>query len=138
MKINTAISQMMIFVNAVYKEISEGRNFPTEYAEGLIKLLNPVIPFITEEIWTTVLGHKGTIAYESWPKFDPVKCGEDTFEYAVQINSKIKAKITVPADMPAKEIEEVVKANETIASLIDGKQIKKFIVVPKRLINIIL
>ena len=54
--VNTAISQMMIFVNAVYKEINEGRNFPLEYAEGLIKLLNPVIPFITEEIWTTVLG----------------------------------------------------------------------------------
>ncbi|MDE6441524.1 MAG: leucine--tRNA ligase [Clostridia bacterium] len=137
MKINTAISQMMIFVNAVYKEVAEGRNFPLPYAEGLIKLLNPVIPFITEEIWSTVLGHKGTIAYENWPKFDPAKCGEDNFEYAVQVNSKIKAKITVPADMPAKEIEEIVKANEIIAPLLVGKQIKKFILVPKRLINII-
>ncbi|MDE7454101.1 MAG: leucine--tRNA ligase, partial [Clostridia bacterium] len=62
MKVNTAISQMMIFVNAVYKEISDGGSFSKSYAEGLIKLLNPVIPFITEEIWTTVLGHKGTIA----------------------------------------------------------------------------
>ncbi len=138
MKINTAISQMMIFVNAVYKEISEGKNFPAEYAEGLIKLLNPLIPFLTEEIWSTVLGHDGTMAYESWPAYDPAKCGEDTFEYAVQINSKIKAKVTVPADMPAKEIEEIVKANEVVAPLIEGKQIKKFILVPKRLINIII
>ena len=138
MKINTAISQMMIFVNAVYKEISEGKNFPAEYAEGLIKLLNPLIPFLTEEIWSTVLGHDGTMAYESWPAYDLAKCGEDTFEYAVQINSKIKAKVTVPADMPAKEIEEIVKANEAVAPLIEGKQIKKFILVPKRLINIII
>ncbi|MDE5722480.1 MAG: leucine--tRNA ligase [Clostridia bacterium] len=137
LKVNTAISQMMIFVNAVYKEIGEGRFFPTEYAEGLIKLLNPVIPFITEEIWTTVLKHDKTIAFESWPKFDISKCGEDSFEYAVQVNSKIKAKITVPADMSADEIEKIVKAHSDIAPLIDGKQIKKFILVPKRLINII-
>lgn len=136
-KINTAISQMMIFVNAVYKEISDGNSFPLEYAEGLIKLLNPVIPFITEEIWTTVLGHKETIAYEKWPVFDASKCGEDMFEYAVQVNSRIKAKITVPADMPENKIEELVKKHSDIAPLLDGKQIKKFILVPKRLINII-
>ena len=138
MKVNTAISQMMIFVNAIYKEIGEGKSFPREYAEGFIKLLNPVIPFITEEIWNTVLGHNGTIAYESWPKFDITKCGEDTFEYAVQVNSKIKTKITVPADMPANEIEALVIADEVIAPLIEGKAIKKFILVPKRLINIII
>lgn len=136
-KINTAISQMMIFVNSVYKEISDGNSFPLEYAEGLIKLLNPVIPFITEEIWTTVLGHKGTIAYEKWPAYDISKCGEDMFEYAVQVNSRIKAKITVPADMPANEIEELVKKHAEIAPFLEGKQIKKFILVPRRLINII-
>ncbi len=136
-KINTAISQMMIFFNAVYKEISDGNTFPLEYAEGLIKLLNPVIPFITEEIWTTVLGHKGTIAYEKWATYDPSKCGEDTVEYAVQVNSRIKTKITVPADTDAGEIEKLVKANPEIAPLIEGKQIKNFILVPKRLINII-
>ncbi|MDE7265308.1 MAG: class I tRNA ligase family protein, partial [Clostridia bacterium] len=137
MKINTAISQMMIFVNSVYKEIGDGKSFPKAYAEGLIKLLNPVIPFITEEIWNTVLGHKGTIAYEKWPTYDEGKCGEDNIEYAVQVNSKIKTKITVPADMPAAEIEKLVKAHGDIAPLIEGKQIKKFILVPKRLINII-
>lgn len=136
-KINTAISQMMIFVNAVYKEVSDGNSFPTEYAEGLIKLLNPVIPFITEEIWATVLGHKTSLAYEKWATYDPAKCGEDTIEYAVQVNSRIKTKITVPADMPNAEIEQLIKSNADIAPLIDGKQIKKFILVPKRLINII-
>ena len=138
MKVNTAISQMMIFINAVYKEVGDGNSFPKDYAEGFIKILNPVIPFITEEIWNTVLGHTGTIAYEAWPKFDAAKCGEDTFEYAVQVNSKIKTKITVPADMPATEIEALVIADEIIAPLIEGKPIKKFILVPKRLINIII
>ncbi len=137
MKINTAISQMMIFVNAVYKEISEGKKFPLEYAEGLIKLLNPVIPFLTEEIWSEVLGHKGTISYESWPKFDESKCCEDTFEYAVQVNSRIKAKVVVSASISADEMREVVCAHEEIAPLLEGKQIKKFIFVPKRLVNII-
>lgn len=136
-KVNTAISQMMIFVNAIFKEIADGRHFPRIFAEGLIKLLNPVIPFITEEIWTTVLGHKESIAYEPWCTYDESKCGEDAFEYAVQVNSKIKTKISVPADMSAEEIEKLVKADEAIAPLIAGKQIKKFILVPKRLINII-
>ena len=135
MKVNTAISQMMIFVNAVYKEIGEGRNFPLEYAEGLIKLLNPVTPFITEEIWSTVLGHNDTIAYESWPAYNESKCGEDAFEYAVQLNSRIKCKKSYPADMSTKQIEELIKADEEIIALLEGKPIKKLIVVPKRLIN---
>lgn len=137
MKINTAISQTMIFVNAVYKEIADGKSFPLEYAEGLIKLLNPLIPFITEEIWCEKLSHKSSIAYEPWPKFDESKCGENSIEYAVQVNSKIKTRITVPADMPSSEIESLVKAHADITHLIEGKQIKKFIIVPKRLINII-
>lgn len=136
-KINTAISQMMIFVNAVYKEVSEGKNFPLEYAEGLVKMLNPLMPFITEEIWTTVLGHGKTIAYEPWVTYDESKCLDDSIEYAVQVNSKIKAKITVSADISAEEIKKVVFENEDIIPLVSGKVIKKFIFVPKRLINII-
>lgn len=138
MKVNTAISQMMIFVNAVYKEIANGNTFPEEYAIGLIKLLNPVIPFVTEEIWNVKFGKTDSIAYEAWPVYDESKCGEDCFEYAVQINNKIKAKISLPSDMTKEEIEAAVLAHEQIKPLIGDKQIKKLIVVPKRLINIIM
>ena len=83
------------------------------------------------------MGHDGTIAYEKWPEFDESKCGEDTFEYAVQVNSKIRTKISLPADMPADRIEAKVKALPEVAPLLEGKTVKKFILVPKRLINII-
>ncbi|MCD8201611.1 MAG: leucine--tRNA ligase [Clostridia bacterium] len=137
MKVNTAISQAMIFTNAVYKETGDGNKFPREYAEGFIKLLNPVIPFLTEEIWTSVLGHTDTITYEKWPEYDEEKCAEETFEYAVQVNSKIKAKICVPADISADEMRKIVTEDDAIKPLLEGKQIKKFIFVPKRLVNII-
>ena len=137
LKVNTAISQMMVFINAVYKETGEGRPFPKDYAEGFVKLINPVIPFLTEEIWHKVLGHDDTIAYEKWPEYDEAKCCEEMFEYAVQINSKIKAKLNIPAGMPDAEIEALVKSSGEIAPLIEGKTVKKFIIVPKRLINMI-
>ncbi len=137
MKINTAISQSMIFINAVYKETGEGHKFPKKYAEGFIKLLNPLIPFMTEEIWTTVLGHEGTIAYEMWPSYDESKCREDMFEYAIQVNSKIKARIYVPAGISEEDMKEMVFANDDIKPLLEGKAIQKFIFVPKRLVNII-
>ena len=138
LKVNTAISQMMIFVNAVYKEINDGNPFPRAYAEGFCKLLNPVIPFLTEEIWNEVLGHDGTIAYEKWPEHDESKCGEDAFEYAVQVNSKIKAKISLPADIAAEQARERVLSLPEVHEAVQGKAIKKFIFVPGRLINIII
>ena len=95
------------------------------------------MPFITEEIWTTVLGHDKTVAYEPWVTYDESKCLDDSIEYAVQVNSKIKAKITVSANISAEEIKKVVFENEDIIPLVSGKEIKKFIFVPKRLINII-
>lgn len=77
LKFNTAISQMMIFVNAVYKE----EHLPLEYAESFIKLLNPLAPHITEEIWTKILKHNHTIAYEAWPSYDETKTVSDTYEW---------------------------------------------------------
>ena len=129
---NTAISQMMIFVNAVYKEGKCSK----EYAEGLIKMLSPICPHICEEIWQ-VLGHDNTIAYESWPAFDEAKTADDEIEVVVQINGKLKGKILVPVDMDKDEVLAIAKADEKVSEAIAGKTVVKEIVVPNKIVNIV-
>ena len=129
---NTAISQMMIFVNAVSKE----KEFPREYAEGFCKLLNPICPCVTEEIWE-MLGHKGTIAYESWPTFDESKLVEDIKNIVVQINGKLKKVISMPAGLDEAEAVKNAKAEQSVASGLDGKTVLKTIFVKDRLINFV-
>lgn len=103
MYFNTAISQMMIFINAVYKE----ETLPIEYAEGFLKLLNPVAPHITEELWNR-LNHNKTIAYEKWPEYDESKINENEIEIPVQINGKVKETITIPVDLEEGKVKEIV------------------------------
>ena len=130
---NTAISQMMIFINAVYKE----EIFPREYAEGFIKLLNPIAPHITEEIWHEVFGHDNTISYESWPTYDDSKTVEDSYEMVVQVNGKVRGKITVSTDTSKEEMEKLAFEIENVKVFTDGKQVVKVITVPKKLVNIV-
>ena len=130
---NTAISQMMVFVNACYKEDKISK----EYAEGFIKLLNPIAPHMTEEIWNTVLGHDGTIANESWPKYDETKIADDTFEMVVQVNGKVRGKITVSVDMTEEDMKEKALEIENVKTNIEGKEIVKIITVPKKLVSIV-
>lgn len=130
---NTAISQMMIFVNAVYKE----ETWNLEYAKNFIKLLNPIVPHITEEIWSEVFNNTETIAYEPWPTFDKSKLIEDTYEIVVQINGKLKGKIEVPTSYTEEEIKVAAKEIESVKNKIEGKTIIKEIVVPKKLVNIV-
>ena len=127
---NTAISQMMIFVNAVYKNES----CPKAYAEGLIKMLSCISPHICEEIWS-IMGHKDTIAFETWPTYDPAQLVEDIIEIVVQINGKVKAKLNIPVD--AEKDDVIAQAKNEIVSLIDGKTVVKEIYVPKKLVNIV-
>lgn len=129
---NTAIAQMMIFVNAVYKNGS----CPKEYAEGLIKMLSCISPHIGEEIWS-ILGHNDTIAYESWPTYDEAELVEDTVEIAVQVNGKVKAKLNIAKDEAKDKVLADAKAEESIAKLIDGKTVVKEIYVPNKLVNIV-
>ena len=129
---NTAISQMMIFVNAVYKAGS----CPKDYAEGLVKLLSPICPHICEEIWQ-ILGHNETIAYESWPEYDETKCVETSIEIAVQVNGKIKDRITVDAEISQEDALAAAKELEKVKASIEGMTIVKEFYVKGKLVNIV-
>ena len=131
MNFNTAISQMMIFINTVNKESI----FPIKYAEGFLKLLNPVAPHITEELWN-ILGHNDTISYESWPIYDEQKTIEDTITLPIQFNGKLKATIKISLDEDEDSIKQ--KVHETIDSKLDGKIIVKEIYVRNKIYNIVL
>jgi len=130
---NTAISQLMIFVNAVYKEDV----FPKEYALGFVKLLNPICPYITEELWQ-LLGNNETIAYEAWPVYDEEKTKEDMFTMIVQVNGKVRGKIEVSMETSKEEMETLSKDLENVKKYIEGKEIIKIITVPKKLVNIVI
>ena len=130
--INTAISQMMIFINAVNKEDI----FPREYAEGFVKLLNPVCPHIAEEIWER-LGHNNTIAYENWPTYDEEKTIEDNITIGVQVNGKLRGTIDIKKDALKEEVEELAKSNENVKKFTEGFDIVKVIVVPNKIVNIV-
>lgn len=133
MYFNTAISQMMIFINAVYKE----ETLPIEYAEGFLKLLNPVAPHITEELWNR-LNHNKTIAYEKWPEYDESKITENEIEIPVQINGKVKETITIPVDLEEWKVKEILHENGNIANLTNGKTIVKEIYVKNKIYNIVI
>lgn len=130
---NTAISQMMIFVNALYKE----EFIPREYAKGFMKLLNPVAPHITEEIWHEVLGHENTITYETWPTYDESKLVEDTYTMVVQVNGKVRGKIEVSTNASKEEMESLAMSIENVKKNIEGKEIVKVITIPSKLVNIV-
>ena len=129
---NTAISQMMIFVNAVYKE----GKCPREYAEGLIKMLSCITPHIGEEMWS-ILGHNETIAYEPWPTYDEAKTADDSVEVAVQVNGKLRATVMLPVNCDKDEAIAIAKADEKVQAAIEGKTIVKEISVPNKIVNIV-
>ena len=133
LNINTAISQLMVFVNAVYKE----ENLPRKYAEGFIKLLNPLCPHITEEIWQKYLGHNNTISYENWPTYDEAKTINEEYEMVVQVNGKVRGKIFVAIDTSKEEMVSLAKEIENVQNYTNGKEIVKIITVPKKLVNIV-
>ena len=130
MSFNTAISQMMIFINSAYKE----EVIPTEHAEGFLKLLNPVAPHITEELWNK-LGHDESIAYEPWPTFDEEKTKNDTMNLPIQINGKLRATIEIAMNEDEQKIKELV--HEAIKDRLDGKSIVKEIYVKNKIYNVV-
>jgi len=129
---NTAISQMMIFVNHLSRQDIR----PKSVLEQFVLILSPFAPHICEELWEK-LGHNKTLAYEPWPKFDHELAKDKEVELAVQVLGKIKDKIVVSADATEAEIEKIALASEKVQAALAGKTIKKVIVIKSRLVNIV-
>ena len=129
---NTAISQLMVFVNEAYKV----DDLPLEYMQGLVKMISPIMPHIAEELWTK-LGGEGTITYEAWPTYDEAKLVEANVEMIVQVNGKVRAKLTMPKDADQDAVKEEALKNEHVQKFTADKDIKKVIVIPNKIINIV-
>ncbi len=132
LRFNTAISQLMVFINEAYKTPV----LPKDYVEGFVKLLAPICPHIAEELWSK-LGHSESISYEAWPAFDEAKLVDDEVEIVVQINGKVKAKLMVPSDANKEALEQIAMDDTTVKEQIDGKTVRKVIAVPGKLVNIV-
>ena len=131
---NTAIAQMMVFVNEVYKN----GTCPREYAEGFIKMLSCITPHVGEEMWQ-ILGHDKTIAYEPWPEYSEEKCKDSEVTMAVQVNGKMRGTVPMAADLSNDEVVANVLADEKIARFLEkqGGNVVKTIVVKNKLVNLI-
>ena len=130
---NTAISQMMIFINSASKE----NIIPKEYAEGFVKLLSPVAPHIAEELWNR-FGHNDTITYEAWPQYDETKLIEETIEIPVQVNGKVRATVTINVNASEDDIKKAIHDNNNVQAQIKGKTIVKEIYVKNKIYNIVI
>ena len=132
MHFNTAISQLMVFVNEAYKV----DDLPVEYMKGFVKMIAPIMPHMAEELWSQ-FGESDTITYQPWPTYDPKALVEDEVEMIVQVNGKVRAKIKMAKDTDRDEAQQLALANEHVKKFTDGKDIKKVIVVPNKIVNIV-
>lgn len=132
MRFNTAISQMMVFVNEAYK----ADKLPAVYMEGLVKMLAPIIPHVAEELWS-LLGHEGGISYAEWPTYDESKLVEATVQVILQVNGKVRSKIAVDKDIAKEELEKLALADAKIQQWTADKTVRKVIVIPNKIVNIV-
>jgi leucyl-tRNA synthetase len=141
MRFNTAISAMMVFVN----DAMTWKAKPAGVCRDFLILLQPFAPHIAEELWekmniqhsTSNTQHPMGLAYASWPAFDSALLVEDMLEIPVQVNGKLRDVIRIRADAPPAEIEAAARASEKVKPFLDGKTVKKVIVVPKKLVNLV-
>ena len=123
---------MMIFINEIYRvnKISQ------EYAEGFVKLISCICPHLGEEMWQK-LGHSGTIAFEPWPKYDPAKLVINTVKIAVSVNGKLRGELEIAKDEDDEVVKQAALALDGVKRNIEGKEIRKIIVVKNRIVNIV-
>src|SRR5574344_612755 len=132
LQFNTAISQMMIFINEVYK----ANEIYKVYLENFIKMFDCICPFVGEEIWS-MLGHKELITYEKWPTYDEAKLVLTKVKMAVQVNGKLRETIEVDKDLDDESVKAIALSQENVKRFTEGKDIKKIIVVKNRIVNIV-
>ena len=132
MHFNTAISQLMVFVNEAYKV----DDLPVEYIKGFIKMIAPIMPHMAEELWSQ-FNESDTITYQPWPTYDPSKIVEDEVEMIVQVNGKVRAKLKLAKDTDKDSAEKAALADDNVQKFVEGKDIKKVIVVPNKIVNIV-
>ena len=133
LRFNTAISEMMVFVN----EATKATAVPRAWFESFVKVLSPVAPHVAEELWQR-LGHAQTIAYEPWPAFDEAKLARDVMVLGIQVAGKLRGQIEVPTDATEATILAAAKADEKVASFLADKPIKREIYVKGRLVNFVI
>ncbi len=129
---NTAISAMMVLLN----HLGSFKDVPKEAAEGLALIVSPFAPHVAEEIWHS-WGHDKSIALAAWPSFDPAMCVDDVLEMAVQVNGKVRGRVTLPVKASESEAREAALAAEGVSTYTSGKTIKKFIYVPGKIVNLV-
>ncbi|WP_301094786.1 class I tRNA ligase family protein, partial [Faecalibaculum rodentium] len=130
---NTAVSAMQIFMNEVYKH----KSMPVEYAEGFVKLLYPFAPHLGEELWEEVFHNSESIAYTSWPEWDESKLVEAVNTIVVQVNGKVRGKFEAAAGTDDKALEETALSLGSVQKHLEGKDVKKVIVIKGRVVNIV-
>ncbi|EGO5107801.1 leucine--tRNA ligase [Enterococcus faecalis] len=129
---NTAISQLMVFVN----EANKVDALPYEYVEGFVQLLAPIAPHIGEELWQ-ILGNEESLTYVPWPTYDEAALVEDEVEVVFQVNGKLRGKQNVARGLSKEELEQIAMNNEAVKEFIEGKTVRKVIAVPDKLVNIV-
>jgi leucyl-tRNA synthetase len=135
---NTAISAVMELVNAVYGFDAKDQcpGVVREALEAVVLLLAPFVPHFSEELWL-VLGHTGGVEQAGWPDFDPAALVEDEKTIVVQVNGKVRGKVTVSADAAEETVQAAALAEDNVVRFIEGKTVRKVIVVPGRLVNVV-
>ncbi|MHA3065523.1 leucine--tRNA ligase [Lacticaseibacillus saniviri] len=129
---NTAISQMMVFINDAQKV----DDLPLEYVEGFVKMLAPIAPHLMEEIWS-ILGHDHSLTYAAWPTYDEAALVDDTQKLMLQVNGKLRGELTVPVDTDQDTIKQLALENENVARFVADKTVVKMIVIPGKIVNIV-
>lgn len=129
---NTAISQLMVFVN----EANKVDALPYEYVEGFVQLLAPIAPHIGEELWQ-ILGNEESLTYVPWPTYDEAALVEDEVDVVFQVNGKLRGKQNVARGLSKEELEQIAMNHEAVKEFIEGKTVRKVIAVPDKLVNIV-